>query len=119
MNIEPYAQHLAAIIAAGNWHEIEKEIHGINLPDGWQEMVKGFYDDLAGKELAIEIVEVDDLPEQILHWLRMAPAEVLASTKQAVRLSYDESSGEDKNSGSLELAIFEREEGPFILMVGG
>jgi len=119
VTIEEYGDHLNTLIASGDWANIEREIHGINLPDGWPDLIRPIFADLAGKELSVEVLDFADLPEHVLHWLKMAPAEVLALTRKAIRVSYDTSDAEGEDSGNLDLAIYEQASGPSILMVGG
>lgn len=119
MDTKEYGDRLAKLLSAGDWERIEPEIHAIDLPAGWQEMVKPMFADLAGKDLTVETIAFDDLPEHMLRWLKRAPPEVLADTREALRFSFDVPVENGRDSGNIELAVYRGESGPSILMVGG
>jgi len=117
MTVLEYGEKIAGLLVEGDWPSIEAEIYGIHLPDGWQGKVKPIFDDLKGRRVAVKVIPFDELPDHSLLWLKMAPQEVLECTKSAVTVSY--SDGEGENSGSIDLAIYERDDKYSILMVGG
>lgn len=123
MKLEDYAQRLAALLAAGDVRAIEQEIHAINLPEGWQEMVQPLFADLCGRDVQVKVIPCAEMSEYALRWLRMAPPEILARTPFAAHVYYNENSSEDGSgdgdTGSLDLALYQGDNGPRILMVGG
>ena len=72
-----YGEKIAGLAAEGDWAGIEAEIHAINAPPGWQAVIRPLFDDLKLRELTVEVIAFEDLPDHVLHWLRLAPPEVL------------------------------------------
>ena len=117
MTIQEYGEKLAGLLVEGDWASIESEIHGINLPDGWQAKVKPIFDDLKGRNVVVKVIPFSELPDHSLLWLRMAHPDVLECTENAINIGYSGSGSDD--SGSVDLAIYERDGNFSILMVGG
>jgi len=117
MTVQEYGEKIAELVVEGDWPRIEPEIHGINLPDRWQEKIKPIFDDLKGRNVEVKVIPFSKLSDLSLHWLKMAPAEILERTKNAVTIAYSDGDGE--NSGSIDLAVYERDGRCSILMVGG
>ncbi len=117
MTVLEYGQKIAGLLVDGDWPRIEEEIYGIHLPDGWQGKVKPIFDDLKSRKIAVKVIPFCALPDHSLLWLKMAPQSVLECTENAVNIGY--SDGESEDSGSVDLAIYERDGTYSILMVGG
>ena len=120
LTIHQYGEKIAQLLSKNDWPAILKEIHAIHMPEEWEEMIKPSFEAYFGKELSIEVIPFETLPDYQLKWLNKAPKEVLAKTKWAVRLNYDNSTKDETDKGKLELAVFKDNNGDCsILVVGG
>lgn len=116
--IHQYGQKIAGLLEKSDWPTIVGEIHAIHMPPNWKEMIKPSFEAYFGYELSVEVIPFDSLPGYQLKWLNKAPKEILAKTKWAIRLSYDNSTKDETDKGKLELAVYEQDGVCSILLVG-
>lgn len=113
-----FGEQLSRALMADDWGWIEARIHAIDLPDRWQEMIRPLTQSFAGRELSIEHVDFDDLPDHVREPLRALPADVAARTRHGILFSFRVSDGELSEFGSLQVPIFAGPAGCRILMAG-
>lgn len=117
--LQQYGEKIAKLFNENNWEEFVKKIHPVNLPEGWQAMIRPLYEDAFGRTLKVAVIDYDDLPEHQLYWLNQAPQHILANTQKGIRLSYDHSTGGKVNTGKWEFAVYNHKGDFRILLVGG
>lgn len=63
LGIYRYGEKIAGLLKKSDWPALLGEIHAVNLPEGWQEMIKPSFEDYFGKALSVEVISVKELPE--------------------------------------------------------
>lgn len=115
MTEEEYAAMLAAKFNQGDWAGLKAELLGINMPDGWEQMVQSFFEGYFHKTFVPEVISIDDIAESEKHSLDMAPAEIRERINNAIKLSYQ---SEDE-SGHIALPVIPEGDKFKVILVGG
>lgn len=119
LTIEQYGQKIANLFYESDWEGILNEIHPVNLPGGWEGQVKSLFESYFGKKFEVEIIAVGEMPQYLLNMLKKAPPEVLEHTPNAIELSYDNSTEDEVDKGTFNMAVYQKDGNYSILLVGG
>jgi hypothetical protein len=111
-----FGEEMARALTADDWGWIEARIHAIDLPVGWQEMVRPLFGDFADRNLDVELLEFEQLPDYVRQPLRTLPAEVAERTRHGIRFSYRVSGDGLTESGTLSMPIYASPDGCRVLM---
>ena len=68
MDLETYADDVIGRLKADGWAGVRDDIHGTNLPDGWEQMIGPMFDDLRDKPIDTGLKAVADMSRAELHW---------------------------------------------------
>ena len=116
---EDFSRHVAELVRSGNFPALLSLMHGIGLPEGWQDMVQPLFAGYLGQPVQPSVIPAAEIPEHQQVWLKKAPREILDQLQYAVKLSYETVySADNKESGELILPIIFLDGKWVLLLVG-
>ena len=119
MENEDFGRQVAELVRSGKFPALLSLMHGIGLPEGWQEMVRPLFEGYLGQPVSSSIIPAAEIPEHQQVWLKKAPEDIRKELKYAVKLSYETvHSVDNKESGELILPIIFLDNKWVLLLVG-
>ena len=109
MTNSEFAATVTEQLKTSGWKGVQPHVHVLNLPDGWEEMIGGFFDSMLNMPLTWSIEPVANFTRQQLSWPEGDLPAPLDQVKEILVIQYSLVDGENKESAKLTLPLIEVE----------